>query len=141
MKLEDIQKYEKAVVFLLNLDDWELEWTGEGYEHFDAIGKTPKGFKCVIEMKFRNKYYPEKLLEKYKYDKLIKMDKEIVKLYFVADEKGNYLYWLNDIEMPPIEKRYCPSTSLWNKKKELKEVYLLKESLASRINWNDLDTK
>ena len=41
MKLEDIQKYEKAVVFLLNLDDWELEWTGEGYEHFDAVGKTP----------------------------------------------------------------------------------------------------
>ena len=137
MKLEEVQKYEKAVVFLLNLDGWELDWTGKGYEHFDAKGKTPKGFDCVIEMKFRNKYYPEKLLEKYKYDALMEIDKDIVKLYFVADPKGNYLFWLNDIVLPKIEERYCPSTTLWSNKKELKEVYLIKETQASRINWND----
>lgn len=141
MKLDTIQSYEKAVVFLLNLDGWEIEWTGEGYEHFDAKGKTPKGFDCVIEMKFRNKYYPEKLLEKYKYDALMEMDDSIVKLYFVADPKGNYLFWLNDITLPEVDERYCPSTTLWNKKKELKEVYLLKESIAARINWNDFDIK
>lgn len=137
MKLEQVQEYEKAVVFLLNIDGWDLEWTGKGYEHFDAKGKTPKGFNCVIEMKFRNKYYPEKLLEKYKYDALMEMKSDIVKLYFVADPKGNYLFWLNDIQLPTVEKRYCPSTTLWSKKKEIKEVYLLKENIASRINWND----
>ena len=136
MTVEQISKYEKAVVSLLNLDGWDLEWCGGGFEHFDAKGKTSKGFECRIEMKFRNKYYPEKLLEKYKYDKLMEIDSEIVKLYFVADDKGNYLFWLNDIEMPKIEKRYCPSSSLWNGKKELKEVYLLSENLAARINWN-----
>tara|TARA_R110002020_G_scaffold354915_1_gene567619 strand:+ start:5041 stop:5454 length:414 start_codon:yes stop_codon:yes gene_type:complete len=136
MTVEQISKYEKAVVSLLNLDGWDLEWCGGGFEHFDAKGKTSKGFECRIEMKFRNKYYPEKLLEKYKYDKLMEIDPEIVKLYFVADDKGNYLFWLNDIEMPKIEKRYCPSSSLWNGKKELKEVYLLSENLAARINWN-----
>ena len=145
MKLEQVQEYEKAVVFLLNLDGWDLKWTGneDKYKHYDASGYTPKTDKegnkirCVIEMKFRNKYYPEKLLEKSKLDYLMSMDKEIVKLYFVADEKGNYLFWLNEIKLPKIEKRYCPSTTLWSNKKELKEVYLLKESLASRINWND----
>lgn len=136
MTVEQISKYEKAVVSLLNLDGWDLEWCGGGFEHFDAKGKTSKGFECRIEMKFRNKYYPEKLLEKYKYDKLMEIDSEIVKLYFVADDKGNYLFWLNDIEMPKIEKKYCPSSSLWNGKKELKEVYLLNEKLAARINWN-----
>ena len=137
MKLDEVQKYEKAVVFLLNVDGWDLEWTGKGFEHFDAKGKTPKGFNCVIEMKFRNKYYPEKLLEKYKYDALMEMKSDIVKLYFVADPKGNYLFWLNDIQLPTVEKRYCPSTTLWSKQKEIKEVYLLKENIASRINWND----
>ena len=136
MTVEQISKYEKAVVSLFNLDGWDLEWCGGGFEHFDAKGKTSKGFECRIEMKFRNKYYPEKLLEKYKYDKLMEIDSEIVKLYFVADDKGNYLFWLNDIEMPKIEKKYCPSSSLWNGKKELKEVYLLSEKLAARINWN-----
>ena len=139
MKLEQVQEYEKAVVFLLNLDGWDLKWTGneDKYKHYDAEGKTPKGFRCVLEMKFRNKYYPEKLLEKSKLVYLMSMDKEIVKLYFVADEKGNYLFWLNEIKLPKIEKRYCPSTTLWSNKRESKEVYLLKESLASRINWND----
>jgi hypothetical protein len=137
MKLDEVQKYEKSVVFLLNVDGWDLEWTGKGFEHFDAKGKTPKGFNCVIEMKFRNKYYSEKLLEKYKYDALMEMKSDIVKLYFVADPKGNYLFWLNDIQLPKVEKRYCPSTTLWSKKKEIKEVYLLKENIASRINWND----
>ena len=141
MKLEQVQEYEKAVVFLLNLDGWDLKWTGneDKYKHYDASGLTPKGFKCVVEMKFRNKYYSEKLLEKSKLDYLMSMDKDIVLLYFVADEKGNYLFWLNDIKLPKVQERYCPSTTLWSNKKELKEVYLLKENLASRINWNNQD--
>lgn len=137
MKISQINKYEKAVVFLLKLDGWDLEWCGGGYDHYDAKGITPKGYKCVIEMKFRKDYYANKMLEKYKYDKLMALPDDIVKLYFVADPKGNYLYWLNDIEMPNVQKKYCPSTSLWDKRKEMKEVYLLSEELAARINFND----
>ena len=137
MTIKQINKYEQAVVYLLNFDGWDLKWSGGGFEHYDAEGKTPKGFDCKIEMKFRNKYSATKMLEKYKYDKLMELDKSIVKLYFVADPKGNYLYWLNDLEMPNIEKKYCPSTSLWNNKKEMKEVYLLSEEMAARVHFND----
>ena len=59
-------KWERGIIYLLNLDGWDLEWTGEEFEHFDARGKTPKGFDCVIEFKLRHAYYPTKVLEKYK---------------------------------------------------------------------------
>ena len=129
--------WEKAVIAVLNILGWELEWTGEKFESWDAKGKTPKGLDCVIEMKFRDKYYEEKLLEKSKYDALMKLPKDIVKIYFVNDPNGNYMYWLNKLEMPNLIKLYCPDTSFWTKKRLKKEVYLLKENQASRINLNN----
>ena len=69
MDIEEVHRFEKTVVKFMNeFQGWDLDWVG-GYDHFDAIGYSPKKRKCCIEMKFRNKYYPEKLLEKYKYDK------------------------------------------------------------------------
>ena len=65
MGLSKIHKLEKAVIMVLNIDGWELKHTGDTYEHYDAIGLTPKGKKCVIEMKFRTKYYEEKMIEKF----------------------------------------------------------------------------
>ena len=47
MGLKKINEWEKAVVFLLNLDGWELEHCGDGYSIYDAKGKTPKGMDCV----------------------------------------------------------------------------------------------
>ena len=134
MGLSKIHLYEQAVVQVLNMDNWDLKWAGNGFEHYDAIGKTPKGHDCVIEMKFRNKYYEEKMLEVYKYEKLISMDSEIVKLYFVSDPKGNYLYWLNYLDMPEPIEMYCPDTTMWTKKRLLKPVYLLTEQQASIVN-------
>ncbi len=137
MGIAKINKWEQAVVMLLNLDGWDLKWSGKGYTHYDAIGKTPYGFDCVIEMKFRKKYYQDKMLEKDKYDNLMKLDQKYVKLYFVNDPKGNYMYWLNKLEIPKTTKMYCPDTTMWTKKRLLKDVYLLKETQASRININD----
>ena len=134
MGLSKIHQLEKAVVLLLNLDGQDLEHSGEGYERYDAKGKTPKGFDCVIEMKFRNKHYKTKMLEKDKYDAL--MTFEGVKIYFVNDEKGNYLYYLNDLKIPDTVKKYCPDTTMWTKKRLLKDVYLLEENDAIRINLN-----
>ena len=134
MDIERIHKFEQTVVTFMNeFQDWQLEWSGGGFEHYDAKGLTPKGHECVIEMKFRNKYYSDKLLEKHKYDALMKMDKEIVKLYLVADPKATYLFWLNYLEMPVVKELYCPDTTLWTKKKVLKKVYLLDESMASIV--------
>ena len=117
---------------MYNFDGWDLEWCGGEFEHYDAKGKTPKGYDCIIEMKFRDKYYETKLLEKYKYDKMFQEDKSIVKLYFVNDPKANYLFWLNDIKLPKVKKLWAPTTTLWSQKKREKEVYLLKESLSVR---------
>ena len=134
MKITDVHKWEKAVSLILQIDGWDLEWVGDKNLCYDAIGTTPKGYDCVMEMKFRDKYYEEKLLEKQKYDELIKLN--VVALYFVNDPKGNYLYWLNNIKLPEPTELYCPSTTLWNSKKIKKPVYLLQENQASIINLN-----
>ena len=136
MGIKTIQKLEQTVVKFLNFDGWNLEWSGEGFKSYDAKGFTSKGVPCVIEMKFRKKYYEDKMLEKAKYDKLMEMDKDIVKLYFVNDPKGNFLYWLNKIKLSKPKEMYCPDTTLWTKKRLLKPVYLLKENQATRINLN-----
>lgn len=136
MNIDDVHKYEQVVISFLNFDHWNLKWCGGSYEHYDAIGKTPKGFDCVIEMKFRNKYYPDKMLEKYKYDKLFGMDKDIVKLYYVHDPKGNYLFYLNTLKMPEPVDMWCPDTTLWSSKKKLKPCYLLQENLAAQITYD-----
>jgi len=133
--INKIHKLEQAIVQILNLDGWKLKWTGEGSQSWDAEGLTPKGKECVIEMKFRNKHYDTKMLEQFKYDKLIGTGK--VALYFVNDPKANYLFWLNDIEMPEPVKKYCPDTTMWTKKRVLKPVYLLEESKAIIINKNN----
>lgn len=134
MDIERIHKFEQTVVTFMNeFQGWQLEWSGGKYEHYDAKGKTPKGHECVLEMKFRNKYYKEKLLEKYKYDALMGMSDDLVKLYLVSDTKGTYLYWLNYLELPEVKELYCPDTTLWTKKKVLKKVYLLTEDMASIV--------
>lgn len=126
-------KWEQGIIQLLNLDGWQLEWTGKQYEHFDAKGKTPKGYNCLMEIKVRNKYYNEKIIEKYKYDKLMAQN-NCMKFYYVFDEQGNYLFHLDNLKLE-LSILECPSTtSFENKEKRTKEVYLLTESQASIIN-------
>jgi len=137
-RIDDVHKWEQAVILFLNtFDNWDLQWCGGGFEHYDAVGRTPKGKECVIEMKFRTKYYEDKLLEKYKYDQLMDMPYDMVKLYFVNDPKGNYLFWLNEIKMPEPVNMWCPDTTLWTKKKITKPCYLLQENLATYITLNE----
>lgn len=127
---------EKAIVGVLNIFGWELKWTGGKYEHYDCRGLTPKGYECVIEMKFRKDYYKKKLLEKYKYDQLMSMDEDIVKLYFVNDPKANYMFWLNELELNEKTSMWCPETTLWNSRKIRKDCYLIDENQAVMTNIN-----
>ena len=66
----------------------------------------------------------------------MKLDDDIVKLYFVNDPKGNYLFWLNELKDLEIQEMYCPSTTMWDNKKRNKKVYLLREDQASIVNLN-----
>lgn len=136
-KIQKVNKFEKALVKLLNtFDDWNLEWVGDQNLCYDAKGYTPKGEKCVIEFKFRKKYYDTKLLEKKKYEALMKLPNDVVKIYFVSDPKGNYWYWLNKLADMKLINKSCPSTSYWNNQKVTKEIYLLSEEIASIIQKN-----
>ena len=135
MKITTTNKFEKALIWFLNtFDDWDLEWVGDQNLCYDAIGKTPKGNKCVVEMKFRKKYYDTKLIEKKKYDKLMQLDQDLVKIYFVSDPKGTYYFWLNGLDNLEMLNQKMPSTTFWRKHTIEKEIYLLKEEWASLIN-------
>ena len=90
-----------------------------------------------MEMKFRNKYYETKILEKYKYDQMMALPNDVVKLYFVDDPKANYLFWLNNLTTPEVKEIECPSTTLWDQKKKNKQLYLLTESQAIIVNKNE----
>ena len=136
MEIERLHQLEKSYVLLLNaFDGWDLEWCGGGYDHYDAKGKTPKGAECVIEFKFRNKYYQTKMLEVFKYEKLMAMPKDVVKIYNVHDSKGSYMYWLNNLIVPEPVDMYCPKTTVWQNNKVNKSVYLLEESQAATISY------
>lgn len=138
MNIEKTELFEKAVVQILNLDGWQLKHIG-GTSRYDAKGLTPKGYPAVIEMKFRNKYYENKLIEKKKYDALMNLPNDVVKLYFVADPKGNYLFWLNNMTLPPVEIVLAGKTTYWGGDKESKQVYYLPESKASIVSVNSKD--
>lgn len=135
MDIKTVHQLEQAVIAVLNIDGWQLNWTGESNSHCDAVGLTPKGNTCSMEMKFRKSYYETKMLEKYKYDRLMERDEE-VKLYFVNDPKGNYMFWLNDIKLPKAQDMWCPDTTLWTSKKVLKPCYMLSEQKAAIVNKN-----
>ena len=139
MKIETVIKFEKALVASLNLDGWRLVHTGDTMLPYDAQGITPKGYKCVIEMKFRDKYYETKMLEVSKYNNLMKLDSDIQKFYFVNDPKGNYMFWLNELKLDSPDELYCPKTTMWDNSKRKKSVYLLeeKQSIITNIYENN----
>jgi len=138
MTTEQTHKWEQGIIQLLNLDGWELEWTGGEFEHYDAKGKTPKGYNCIVEFKIRNEYYPTKLLEKFKYDHLMS-HKDCLKFYYVFDKNGNYLYFLDQLKLPEETNLQAGSTTYFdNKNKINKSVYMLTERQAVIINKNNL---
>ena len=131
-QIEKTRKFEKALVLFLNVfDDWKLEWNGDGNLPYDAKGFTPKGNKCVIEMKFRKTHYEDKMLEVKKYNDLMELPDDVVKIYFVSDPKGSYWFWLDKLKELNVITKKCPIKTYWNSNKVQKEVYLLPENQAS----------
>ncbi len=50
MGIKEVHRWEQVVVDILNIDGWNIEWSGGGFQHYDAVGETRKGAKCVIEI-------------------------------------------------------------------------------------------
>jgi hypothetical protein len=129
-------QWEQAIIHLLNLDGWNLEWCGESTEHFDAKGKTPKGFDCIMEIKLRHSYYPTKILEQYKYLKLMQ-EPNCMKFYYVFDAEGNYLYHLDTLILPELVSINTPVTHKFENHNLIdKKCYMLSESQAVILNKN-----
>jgi len=139
MTKDDSEQYEKAIALMMNgFLNFQLNWVGDENTFYDLRGLSPNGNKCVVEIKVRQKYYKDKMLEKYKYEKLMTLPDDVVKLYYVFDNKGSYLFWLNQIKLPAVKSIRCPSTTMWSKDRKDKEVYLLGEDLASLVDYNTL---
>lgn len=130
LTLNKIHDLERDLIEYLNSGGWNLKHTGSSYLSYDAIGYTKKGFKCVIEMKFREKYYETKMIETYKYDRLVSLNDDILKFYYVSDPKGYYLFLLNNLNDLEKADMPCPKNTLWGGKKQIKSIYLLKEGDA-----------
>jgi len=142
MTKDESEQYEKTIALMMNgFLNFQLNWVGGENTFYDLRGLSPNGNKCVVEIKVRQKYYKDKMLEKYKYDKLMTLPDDVVKLYYVFDNKGSYLFWLNQIELPAVKSIRCPSTTMWSKDRKDKEVYLLPECLASLVDYNTLTDK
>lgn len=121
--------WEENVINAMYNVGWDLNLSENEYEHYDAYGKTPKGFDCVIELKRRHKYYPDKVMEVYKYERLMEM--KCLKFYYVFDPRGNYLFLLDKLELPCSLLIKTSETIIFNKKNIVdKRVYFLSESKA-----------
>jgi len=121
--------WEQKILTAMNSIGWNLTLSENEYEHYDAYGKTPKGFDCVIELKRRHKYYADKVMEVYKYEKLMEM--ECLKFYYVFDTRGNYLFLLDKLELPCSLLIQSAETIVFDKKNIIdKRVYFLSESKA-----------
>lgn len=127
--IEKIHLLEQQLVFLLNLDNWRLEWTGEDYNHYDAMGLDLNDQKCIIEFKFRNEAYIDKMLEVYKYQALLDID--IAKRYYaVIDFKGCWVFDLDSIEYTS-QTINSPRQSIFNDTNKVeKQVMMLEKSSA-----------
>lgn len=121
--------WEQKIVTAMNSVGWNLTLSENEYEHYHAYGKTPKGFDCVIELKRRHKYYADKVMEVYKYERIMKM--ECLKFYYVFDTRGNYLFLLDKLELPCSLLIRTPVTAIFDENYKMnKAVYFLSESKA-----------
>ena len=109
LNVEKHQQWERGIVMLMNLDGWQLEWCEGKNEHYDAKGKTPKGFDCILKFKLLQAYFTTKTIKKEIYDAL--MEEKCMKFYFVFDSRGNYLYHLDSIPKKHSEYSFSENDS------------------------------
>lgn len=105
------------------------------YSNYDAEDDN-----YIVEVKCRNAYYKDKMLETYKFLKCIKeaQSKDKQFLYIVEDPKGVWVYncskYLQDIVDFENVEILCPKTTEFsNNSKTSKDIILLPESYAVRI--------
>jgi len=136
MDFDTISELETQMVFLLNLDNWQLKKCRDKYSIFDAYGYDYNGKKCVMEFKFRQEFYQTKMLEHKKYASLMGLNKYDKKYYCVIDSGGCHVYDLSQIDISDKQKMDLPKKTITdNPEKKQKEIYFLKNDKAIVYNY------
>ena len=100
----------------------DLEWSDGDYSHHDCYSLE---LKCDIELKCRHTHYDDLVIEKYKYDKLIKRADEYgtLAVYICQTPKGIFGFNLHKLPEPKWESRRMPKTSHFSERQFIdKEV-------------------
>lgn len=127
MTRADVYVLENELIFLLNMSGWKIKWSEEKYCRYDAIGTDLKGQSCVLEFKFRRKFYKTKILETKKYNALLDQNKEMY--YCVVDQKGCHIYDLANIDRNNLIELHLPKETITeNIEKESRWVYEIKHA-------------
>lgn len=85
----------------------DLEKT-EQYSNFDCYSKT---FQFFIELKCREVHYDTLMIEKYKYDRLIKLSREKLYTPYYINSTPNGVYAFKLVINPKWEYKLLPKTT------------------------------
>lgn len=112
----------------------DLEKSDDQYSRFDCYSLK---YNMDIELKCRNKHYDELLIEKDKYDALLKRSEKFgtTPMYINSTPEGIYVFNLQKIAQPKWEdKGGLPTTSHFSdRRKIVKTVGFLPVYLANKI--------
>ena len=99
----------------------DLDWSEGQYNHYDCFSLK---YECDIELKCRNRHYDELLIEKAKYDKLVKRAQKFltVPIYISQTPQGIYAFNLANRPEPIWETRGMPKTSHFNQRQFVDKV-------------------
>ena len=126
---------ERGVIKYLNYKGLKLKESFNKYNSFDAYDNN-----YIVEIKVRDKYYSDKMLEASKlytnYQQAQLSNKYF--LYVVKDSRGTWIYNISrDIDKiisSEPQKILCPAqTEFNNNKKIFKICYLLPDSMALQV--------
>ena len=95
---------------------------------YDSFDCTSEQSNAYIELKCRYKHYPELLIEKSKYDRLIIQanSKGMIPLYINSTPQGQWSFDLSKITEPAWSNRLMPATTEFtNTRKVIKAVGFL----------------
>lgn len=99
---------------------YDLSKCEDEYSSYDCFSAT---YRCVIELKCRNKHYDDLMLEKTKYDSLKKLNCNA--LYINSTPKGIYIFNINDINPNWITDTSMPKQTEFFNNDRIEKTYTL----------------
>lgn len=91
--MENIDTWCKGIILVLNkFDGWKLGYVGDST--ITALGKTPKDFKCVLNIHFDIPESQPYILQE-TWDDFQEMNDELAWVYMYITKEANYMYWMN----------------------------------------------